>query len=152
MPAATCSTIGASGSISSGSLDKIRYEFIINSGLIKRTLTRLIAPARSRFLAFDTTKNKLVNNAGMIGMSGTKAYVEVTSASGDISVVGQFGGGLNSAYLVSEYIRAKAKARATAKAKAKAMENLTMTKNATCAEKGVISQETVGHDKTMTRW
>ena len=42
------------------------------------------------------------------------------------------------------------KARATAKAKA--MENLTMTKNATCVEKGVISHETVGHEQTTTRW
>ena len=47
-------------------------------------------------------------------------------------------------------IKARAKARATAKAKA--MENLTMTKNATCAEKGVISHETVGHEQTTTRW
>ena len=47
-------------------------------------------------------------------------------------------------------IKARAKARATAKAKA--MENLTMTENATCAEKGVISHETVGHEQTTTRW
>ena len=37
-----------------------------------------------------------------------------------------------------EKARTKAKAKARATAKAKAMENLTMTKNATCAEKGVL--------------
>ena len=34
-------------------------------------------------------KNKLVNNAGMID----KSHVEVRSATGDISMIGQFGGG-----------------------------------------------------------
>ena len=46
--------------------------------------------------------------------------------------------------------RRKAKARTTAKANA--VENLTMTKSATCAEKRVISHETVGHEQTTTRW
>ena len=49
-------------------------------------------------------------------------------------------------------IATKAKAKARATAKAKAAENLTMTKNATNAEKGVISHETVGHEQTTTRW
>ena len=49
-------------------------------------------------------------------------------------------------------IRAKAKAKARARAKAKAVENLIMTKSATCAEKGVISHETVGHEQITTRW
>ena len=40
-------------------------------------------------------------NAGMIG----KSHVEVTSARGDISMIGQFGGGPNSAYLVSDEVR-----------------------------------------------
>ena len=44
-------------------------------------------------------------------------------------------------------IATKAKAKARTTAKAKAVENLTMTKSATCAEKGVISHETVGHEQ-----
>ena len=47
-------------------------------------------------------------------------------------------------------IKAKAKARSIAKAKAK--ESLATTRNATCAGKGVISHETVGHEQTTTRW
>ena len=46
--------------------------------------------------------------------------------------------------------KARAKARTTAKAKA--MENLTTTKNATCAERRVISDETVGQEPITTRW
>ena len=34
----------------------------------------------------------------------------------------------------------------------KQRKNLTMTENATCAEKGIISHETVGHEHTTTRW
>ena len=49
-------------------------------------------------------------------------------------------------------IATKAKAKARTTAKAKAVENLTMTKSATCAEKGVISHETVGHEQITTRW
>ena len=44
--------------------------------------------------------------------------------------------------------QSRAKARSTAKAK----ENVAMTKSATCAGKGVISHETVGHEQTTTRW
>ena len=48
-------------------------------------------------------------------------------------------------------IKARAKARSTAKARS--VENLTMTKNAaTCAEKRVISHETVDHEQITTRW
>ena len=45
-------------------------------------------------------------------------------------------------------IKARAKARSTTKVK----ENRATTKNATCAEKGFISHETVGHEQTTTRW
>ena len=48
-------------------------------------------------------------------------------------------------------IATKAKAKARTTAKAKAVENLTMTKSATCAKR-VISHETVGHEQITTRW
>ena len=46
----------------------------------------------------------------------------------------------------------KSKGKGKSKSKAKAKENLATTKNATCAGKGVISHETVGHEQTTTRW
>ena len=48
--------------------------------------------------------------------------------------------------------RAKAKAKARTIAKVKAVEKLIMTKSATCAERRVISHETVGHEQITKRW
>ena len=47
--------------------------------------------------------------------------------------------------------RAKTKARARARVKAKATKGPTTTKSATCAQKGVISHETVAHEPTTTK-
>ena len=94
-------------------LDKLRYEAIANPALLEGqpdlTITITTDKDKKTLTITDTgigmSEQELVDNLGTIAKSGTQAFVEqVKAKQGDVHLIGQFGIGFYSGFIVASQV------------------------------------------------